>query len=74
MCEERAMYQADALEWRARVDAMQARLDLCAIQRDRMEDRIRQLEDAILLHARAVGSNRTADMLLHDTVAHELWT
>jgi chromosome segregation ATPase len=74
MSEEAAIYKAENAEWLGTVQGLRAQLNDCRDERDRLESRIRELEDAILLHHKHPGVKRVHDEWLYEAVGYLLWT
>jgi hypothetical protein len=74
MSEENALYEANTVAWIDTVQGVRTLLNDCRAERDRLEARIRELEDAILLHHKHPSVKKTHDEWLYESVAHLLWT
>ena len=74
MSEEAAIYRLDIAEQRARADALEDLYRNVSIEANQLRIRVRELEDAILLHRRHFEHEAgEQDDRLWDMVEH-LWT
>ena len=74
MSEEAAIYRLDVAEQRARADALEDLYRKVSIEANQLRIRVRELEDAILLHRRHFKHEAgEQDDRLWDMVEH-LWT
>ena len=74
MSEEAAIYRLDVAEQRARADALEELYRKVSVEANRLRIRVRELEDAILMHRRHFEHEAgEQDDRLWDMVEH-LWT